>query len=99
MKKRSAFRLNGKRFNPELVPPGVLKIRKACMGLKDGELIQTNELAALAGYTYRSIRAAGFVTHVLLLPHRAKIRFPSICVVWGNAKTIRKLLKHKELLA
>lgn len=97
MKKRSAFRLNGKPL--PTIPGPILKIRNFCSKMKDGELLSTNELAATLGYSYKTFGTNRWVTDGHVEVYRARVRYPQIRVVWGNAKTIRELLKHKELLA
>ena len=64
-----------------------------------GELLTTAELAKVLGYAHGNFQSNSYVTHEALADLRARVRYPQVCVVWGNAKTIRELRTHKELLA
>lgn len=92
-----SLKLNGKPLEMLAIPRGVLRIKAFLEKLPDNELLDSRQLAVRAGYSTRVI-SSNYGPHDALKGLRAKIRYPSVKVAWGNSRTIKELSKRGELL-
>ena len=92
------FRLGGKPFEPTNMSKRWINLIAKLDLQKDGELLNSKDLATLAGISHAAIRCEAPAIEALT-PYRLKMRFPSVYILWGNRRTIAELKKHKELLA
>jgi len=94
------FKLNGKDFNTKHVPPLVYRLCDALAKLPDNELYSGRDLAQKIKMGEESVFRAMARTYSELVPYCVKVRYPKVCFVFGNSKTISKLKKEApEVLA
>jgi hypothetical protein len=78
------------------VPKPVRKIKNYLDGLKDGQVIFTEDLAEEIGYTSLYLLSHNFLSYKTLLPYKMKYGRK---VVWGNRKYIKELAERaREIL-
>ena len=94
--KMSGFRLSGQPLPLAPVSPAIKRTIEFLDKLKDDELLTTIDVAKSLGYSVGGFKARA--NHVELKSYRAKIRYPTVCLVWGNTQTISRLSTHKELV-
>lgn len=99
-KKFIAVRLNGKPFDGIATPRVIRIITEFLSKAPEGELFTTEKLAKRLRFSEKN-----FSTHVgrnarpQLNGFRIKVRFPKSMCVWGSERTIKEVLKNKEILA
>ena len=92
------FKINGKAVSntPRLVTAAVALLKK----LPNGELLTADEFVSRLGISKRHWQSGTcYTSRPEIAPHKALIRYPHKQTVYGNRKTIAKLLKQKDLLA
>lgn len=94
MKKETSFRLNGKAFGVTNAPPVVHALVAFFSKLPNDELIDVNETMRRLHITRSAIYQR--CSYKEIDPYKAVILFPRKTAVFGNAATIKKLLKSLE---
>lgn len=94
MKKKPGFRLNGAVLDMQEVPIVVRRMAEIVSKLLDDELLDTTELAKRLHRSRE--RLLNNSTHQALAPYRTVIAYPSRMLVFGNARTIKRLQKAME---
>jgi hypothetical protein len=97
---KNLFKLDGKPFSATAgIRPQILHLISVLQKLPYNELLTTAEAAKRSGTGHTSIQNCASLHAEVLSPYVQKVRYPKYQLVWGNAKTIRALRKHKEILA